>query len=160
MIRIALIDDNVVYLQHIRQIVEACAEFIADMVCDTCSSGLDLSRSDSGKYQLVILDMQMEIKAETAPEWARVPGRDSVHSPEGRPVYRRFNSGKSLPVPGHTAKFADLGADLAGVLYTPCRRSYPHYDTVNLLSRTILQAKYLPRHHCFIPASNESSQQS
>ena len=63
MIRIALIDDNPAFLQHIRQIVESCAEFTADMACDTYSSGFEFLRSDSGAYQLVILDMQMEGKS-------------------------------------------------------------------------------------------------
>ena len=93
MIRVALIDDNVVFLQHIRQIVESCAEFTADMTCDTYSSGLDLLRSDSGKYQLVILDMQMEGKSgyETAKR-LRETNKATVIA---------FISGVVLPEPEH-----------------------------------------------------------
>ena len=63
MIRIALVDDNKAFLQHIRHTVESCTEFTADMACDTYSSGLDFMNSGGGTYQLVILDMQMEGKS-------------------------------------------------------------------------------------------------
>ena len=93
MIRIALIDDNPAFLQHIRQIVESCAEFTADMACDTYSSGFEFLRSDSGAYQLVILDMQMEGKSgyETAKRLRET----------NKAMVIAFISGVVLPEPEH-----------------------------------------------------------
>ena len=93
MIRIALIDDNAAFLQQIRQIVESCTEFTADMACDTYSSGFDFLRSDSGTYQLVILDMQMEGKSgyETAKRLRET----------NKAMVIAFISGVVLPEPEH-----------------------------------------------------------
>lgn len=62
MIKVAIVDDNEVFLRQMRQIVESCPEFTADMVCDTYTSGSDFLREGCGTYQLVILDMQIEGK--------------------------------------------------------------------------------------------------
>ena len=59
MINIAIVDDNTAFLQEMKQDIEACKEFTADMVCDTYCSGDDFLRSDCGSCQLAILDMQM-----------------------------------------------------------------------------------------------------
>ena len=59
MINIAIVDDNKAFLQEMKQNIEACKEFTADMVCDTYCSGADFLQADRGAYQLVILDMQM-----------------------------------------------------------------------------------------------------
>lgn len=60
MINIAIVDDNTAFLQEMKQNIEACREFTADMACDTYCSGDDFLQADRGEYQLVILDMQME----------------------------------------------------------------------------------------------------
>ena len=93
MIRIALVDDNKAFLQHIRHTVESCTEFTADMACDTYSSGLDFMNSGGGTYQLVILDMQMEGKSgyETARK-LRETNKEMVIA---------FVSGVVLPEPEH-----------------------------------------------------------
>ncbi|MCI9077208.1 MAG: response regulator transcription factor [Dorea sp.] len=62
MIRIALVDDNEAFLHDMRQIVESCTEFTPDMHCDIYTSGSDFLHAGSGRYQLVILDMQMDGK--------------------------------------------------------------------------------------------------
>ena len=59
MVNIATVDDNKAFLQEMKQNIEACKEFTADMVCDTYCSGADFLQSDRGAYQLAILDMQM-----------------------------------------------------------------------------------------------------
>ena len=59
MINTAIVDDNTAFLQEMKQDIEACKEFTADMVCDTYCSGDDFLRSDCGSCQLAILDMQM-----------------------------------------------------------------------------------------------------
>ena len=35
MIKVAIVDDNEIFLREMRQIVESCSGFMADMVCDT-----------------------------------------------------------------------------------------------------------------------------
>lgn len=60
MIKIAIVDDNEVFLQEMKQAVEGCGEFTESMVCDTYSAGTEFLRENIGTYQLVILDMQME----------------------------------------------------------------------------------------------------
>ena len=59
MVNIAIVDDNKAFLQEMKQNIEACKEFTADMVCDTYCSGADFLQADRGAYQLAILDMQM-----------------------------------------------------------------------------------------------------
>ena len=59
MINIAIVDDNTAFLQEMKQNIEACKEFTADMVCDTYCSGADFLQADRGAYHLAILDMQM-----------------------------------------------------------------------------------------------------
>lgn len=59
MVNIAIVDDNKAFLQEMKQNIEACKEFTADMVCDIYCSGADFLQADRGAYQLVILDMQM-----------------------------------------------------------------------------------------------------
>ena len=59
MVNIAIVDDNKAFLQEMKQNIEACKEFTADMVCDTYCSGADFLQADHGAYQLAILDMQM-----------------------------------------------------------------------------------------------------
>lgn len=70
MIKVAIVDDNEVFLREMRQIVESCTEFTADMVCDIYTSGSDFLRAGRRAYQLAILDMQIEGKNgyETAQE--------------------------------------------------------------------------------------------
>ena len=63
MIKIAIVDDNKEFLCRMRQIVESCTEFTADMVCDIYSNGNDFLQAGCKIYQLVILDMQMEGKS-------------------------------------------------------------------------------------------------
>ena len=63
MIKVALVDDNEAFLHEMKQIVESCTEFTADMVCDSYSNGGDFLQAGRGVYQLVILDMQMEGKS-------------------------------------------------------------------------------------------------
>lgn len=64
MIRVAIVDDNEIFLREMRQIVESCSGFMADMVCDTYTSGIVFLRVGCGAYQLVILDMQIEGKTD------------------------------------------------------------------------------------------------
>lgn len=59
MVNIAIVDDNKAFLQEMKQNIEACKEFTADMVCDAYCSGADFLQADCGAYQLAILDMQM-----------------------------------------------------------------------------------------------------
>lgn len=59
MVNIAIVDDNKAFLQEMKQNIEACKEFTADMVCDAYCSGTDFLQADCGAYQLAILDMQM-----------------------------------------------------------------------------------------------------
>ncbi len=51
--------DNKAFLQEMKQNIEACKEFTADMVCDAYCSGADFLQADCGAYQLAIMDMQM-----------------------------------------------------------------------------------------------------
>lgn len=60
MIRIAIVDDNEVFLQEMKRIVESCEEFTADMRCDLYACGDAFLQAKDGAHQLVILDMQME----------------------------------------------------------------------------------------------------
>ena len=48
MINIAIVDDNTAFLQEMKQNIEACKEFTADMVCDTYCSGADFLQADCG----------------------------------------------------------------------------------------------------------------
>ena len=93
MINIAIVDDNQAFLQEMKQNIEACKEFTADMVCDTYCSGVDFLQADFGAYRLVILDMQMEGMGgyETA---RRLREKD-----EGAVI--AFVSGVILPEPEH-----------------------------------------------------------
>ena len=93
MIKIAIVDDNEIFLQEMKQTVEACGEFTSDMVCDTYSGGNAFLQADEGTYQLVILDMQMEGKSgyETA-QRLRERGDFTVLA---------FVSGVILPEPEH-----------------------------------------------------------
>lgn len=59
MIKIAIVDDNQAFLQEMKQNIESCAEYTADMACDTYCGGGEFLQADCGAYQLVILDMQM-----------------------------------------------------------------------------------------------------
>ena len=59
MINIAIVDDNTAFLQEMKQDIEACKEFTADMACGTYCSGDDFLQSGCGACQLAILDMQM-----------------------------------------------------------------------------------------------------
>ena len=93
MIKVAIVDDNEVFLQEMKQAVESCGEFTEGMVCDTYSGGVDFLQADNGAYQLVILDMQMEGKSgyETA---QKLRERDDS-------VVIAFVSGVILPKPEH-----------------------------------------------------------
>ena len=93
MVNIAIVDDNKVFLQEMKQNIEACKEFTADMVCDTYCSGADFQQADRGAYQLVVLDMQMaEISGyETA---QKLRERDGL-------AVIAFVSGVILPEPEH-----------------------------------------------------------
>ena len=93
MIKVAIVDDNEIFLREMRQIVESCSGFMADMVCDTYTSGIDFLRVGCGAYQLVILDMQIEGKNgyETAKKL-----RESDDS-----VVIAFISGVVFPEPKH-----------------------------------------------------------
>lgn len=93
MINIAIVDDNTAFLQEMKQNIETCVEFTADMVCDTYCSGADFLQADHGAYQLVILDMQMAGMGgyETA--------RKLREKDEG--VILAFVSGVILPEPDH-----------------------------------------------------------
>ena len=55
MIKIAMIDDNKVFLQEMKRTLEACGEYEADMTCDIYESGDDFLQAEGG-HQLVILD--------------------------------------------------------------------------------------------------------
>lgn len=93
MIKVAIVDDNQVFLHKMRQIVEACPEFTADMVCDIYTSGSDFLQAGCKAYQLVILDMQLEGKNgyETA---KKIRETDD-------PAVIAFISGVVLPEPEH-----------------------------------------------------------
>ncbi len=93
MIKVAIVDDNEIFLREMRQIVESCSGFMADMVCDTYTSGIDFLRVGCGAYQLVILDMQIERKNgyETAKKLREID--DSV--------VIAFISGVVFPEPKH-----------------------------------------------------------
>ena len=93
MIKVAIVDDNEVFLQEMKQAVESCGEFTEGMVCDTYSGGVDFLQADNGAYQLVILDMQMAGKSgyETA---QKLRERDDS-------VVIAFVSGVILPKPEH-----------------------------------------------------------
>ena len=52
MIKVAIVDDNEMFLQEMKQIVEACAEFTADMICDVYSSGSDFLQAGRGKTRI------------------------------------------------------------------------------------------------------------
>ena len=93
MIKVAIVDDNEIFLREMRQIVESCSGFMADMVCDTYTSGIDFLRVGCGAYQLVILDMQIEGK--NGYETARKL-RESDDS-----VVIAFISGVVFPEPKH-----------------------------------------------------------
>ena len=53
MIKIAIIDDNKVFLQEMKRTLEACGEYEADMTCDIYESGDDFLQAEGG-HQLVI----------------------------------------------------------------------------------------------------------
>lgn len=93
MIKVAIVDDNEVFLHEMRKIVESCPEFTADMVCDIYSSGSDFLRAGRGVYQLVMLDMQMEGKSgyETAQKLREMDDSAVI----------AFISGVILPEPEH-----------------------------------------------------------
>ncbi|MDE7223776.1 MAG: LytTR family DNA-binding domain-containing protein [Acetatifactor sp.] len=93
MIKVAIVDDNEMFLHEMRQIVESCPGFMADMVCDIYTSSNDFLQADCGAYQLVILDMQIEGKNgyETAKKL-----RETDDS-----VVIAFISGVVLPEPEH-----------------------------------------------------------
>lgn len=93
MIKVAIVDDNKIFLQEMKQIVENCGEFTADMVCDTYSDGSSFLQADQGEYQLVILDMQMEGKS----------GYETARSLRGMDdsAVIAFISGVILPKPEH-----------------------------------------------------------
>ncbi len=60
MIKVAIVDDNEVFLQEMKREVESSGEFTEGMACDTYADGMEFLQTDNGAYQLVILDMQME----------------------------------------------------------------------------------------------------
>lgn len=93
MIKIAIVDDNEVFLGEMKQALEACGEFTADMACNIYTSGNDFLQADKGAHQLVILDMQMEGKSgyETA---------QSIRETDDSVVIA-FISGVILPEPQH-----------------------------------------------------------
>ena len=93
MIKVAIVDDNEVFLQEMKRTVETCGEFTKDMVCSIFSNGTDFLQEDSETYQLVILDMQMEGKSgyEIA---RRLRERDDL-------AVIAFVSGVILPKPEH-----------------------------------------------------------
>ena len=93
MINIAIVDDNIAFLQEMKQDMEACREFTADMLCDTYCSGTDFLQADCGAYQLVILDMQM----------AGMGGYETAQKLRERneSVVIAFVSGVILPEPEH-----------------------------------------------------------
>ncbi|MDE6167483.1 MAG: response regulator, partial [Acetatifactor sp.] len=93
MIKVAIVDDNEVFLCEMKRTLEACVEFTADMVCDIYSGGSHFLQADSGSYQLVILDMQME--GRSGYETARIL-RETNKS-----VVIAFISGVILPKPEH-----------------------------------------------------------
>ena len=93
MVNIAIVDDNKVFLQEMKQNIEACKEFTADMVCDTYCSGADFLHADHGAYRLVILDMQM----------AEMSGYETAQKlrEKNEGVVLAFVSGVILPEPEH-----------------------------------------------------------
>lgn len=93
MINIAIVDDNIAFLQEMKQNIEACKEFTQDMVCDTYCSGADFLRADCDAYQLVVLDMQM----------AGMGGYEIAQKlrEKNRNVVIAFVSGVILPEPEH-----------------------------------------------------------
>ena len=93
MIKVAIVDDNEVFLHEMRQIVESCSEFTADMVCDIYLSGSDFLQAGRSAYQLVMLDMQMEGKSgyETAQKLREMDDSAVI----------AFISGVILPEPEH-----------------------------------------------------------
>jgi len=93
MINIAIVDDNTAFLQGMKQNIEACREFTADMACDTYCSGGDFLQAERGEYQLVILDMQME--GMDGYETAQKLREKNEH------VLIAFVSGVVLPEPEH-----------------------------------------------------------
>lgn len=93
MINIAIVDDNQTFLQEMKQNIEACKEFTADMACDTYCSGTDFLRGDYGTYQLVVLDMQMA-------EMSGYETAQKLRERDGLAVIA-FVSGVILPEPEH-----------------------------------------------------------
>lgn len=93
MINIAIVDDNMAYLQEMKQNIESCAEYTADMTCDTYCGGDDFLQADCGAYQLVILDMQM----------AGMGGYETAQQlrEKNEGVVIAFVSGVVLPQPEH-----------------------------------------------------------
>lgn len=93
MINIAIVDDNIAFLQEMKQNIETCMEYTVDMVCDTYCSGTDFLKADCGAYQLVVLDMQMAGMSgyETA---QKLREKDSL-------AVIAFVSGVILPEPAH-----------------------------------------------------------
>lgn len=93
MMNIAIIDDNQAFLQEMKQNIESCVEYTADMACDMYCGGADFLQADCGGYQLVILDMQM----------AGMNGYETAQKlrEKNEGVVIAFVSGVVLPEPQH-----------------------------------------------------------
>ncbi len=135
MINIAVVDDNEAFLQEMKQNIESCAEYTADMVCDTYCGGAEFLQADCGAYQLVILDMQM----------AGMGGYETAQKlrEKSEGVVIAFVSGVVLPEPEHfrvqpyryLLKNTDAGErmrDIGELLRETKRRS--HSEMVEVVS--------------------------
>lgn len=111
MYRIAVIDDNVQFLETLRQIVTANPEFTVGMVCEAFSGGKEFLEEMDRGYHLVITDMQMDgLDGYQTALKIRERDRDTVIA---------FISGVVLPQPEHFE---------AG----PCRYLLKTFDTEKL----------------------------
>ena len=57
---IAICDDNAEFLKVMEKTIETNQEYEADMICQKFLSGTELLRAGVERYNLIILDMQMD----------------------------------------------------------------------------------------------------
>lgn len=93
MYEIALCDDNEEFLEMMQRIIKANPEYELDMLCHKFTSGKDLLCSEIEKYNLIILDMQMD----------QITGFDTakVIRQKNEDAVLAFCSGVVMPQPEH-----------------------------------------------------------
>lgn len=93
MYNIAICDDNPQFLETMEKTIESNPEYDLDMKCHKFLSGEELLRSETGQYNLIIIDMQMEkTDGYMTAKKLREKNKDTVLA---------FCSGIIMPAPEH-----------------------------------------------------------